>query len=129
MRSKRSRLADILIILLCLLGFGMSLFLFWRDMNTTLDRQGEEPVGSISFRYNTAQRRFADRTRWDRLRDTSPIYNGDIIRTANLSEATITSASGDMVNVHSNTMLQISMGSNGLLIDFSEGRISADNAD
>ncbi|MDR3020095.1 MAG: hypothetical protein LBU66_04250 [Treponema sp.] len=107
MIKKKSYFADILVIIICVFGFFLCLFLFQRDLNATFLRQGKQPVGTITFRYNMAQRRFEDRLIWDRLRNDSPLYNGDIIRTADLSEATITFLNEDKINLSSNTLIQI----------------------
>ena len=103
----------------------MCLLFFYIDINTALTRRGEEPIGSITFRYNVAQRRFIDRLVWDRLQNNSPIYNGDIIRTADMSEAEINFInSDDTIELFSNTLVQIFADSSGSRVDFSDGEIS-----
>ena len=129
MKDQRSFFVNILILLLCIAGSGLCIFLFWKDLNVTLARLGEQPLGTITFRYNTAQRHFVDRLIWDRLHNTSPLYNGDVIRTADMSEATITFAyGGDIVDLASNTLIQIFSDAKGLRIDFSGGGISVNTS-
>ncbi|MDR1316116.1 MAG: hypothetical protein LBK13_04505 [Spirochaetales bacterium] len=95
-RSLRPR--DFCVIVLWFIGTSVFLFLFWRDLNMSLTRLNDDlPVGIITLKYRTAQRRFEDRVVWDRLQTKSPVYNGDFIRTADLSEATV-SFSGDVEN-------------------------------
>ena len=118
--SRTTLLTDALVLGLCTLGFAACLLLFWNDLNATFYKLGDKPIGTITFRYNTAQRRFIDRVVWDRLRNDSPVYNGDIIRTAGLSEATITFVGGSIVDLYSNTLVQIFMDK----IDFNTGGIS-----
>ncbi|MDR0301973.1 MAG: hypothetical protein LBI04_06650 [Treponema sp.] len=115
---------DVMVSVFCTAGVCLCLFLFWKDLNSTFSRLGEMPVGTITFRYNTAQRRFIDKMIWDRLRDESPVYNGDLIRTADLSEATITFAGGDIVEMTSNTLVQIFVDKDAPRIDFSGGGIN-----
>ena len=116
---------DILIIFLCAFGLFLCLFFFYRDLNAALTRRGEEPIGTITFRYNVVQRRFIDRLVWDRLQNTAPIYNGDIIRTADMSEATVTFAhNDDILELLSNTLVQIFVDSSGSKINLSGGGIS-----
>ncbi|MCL2801294.1 MAG: hypothetical protein FWD28_06010 [Treponema sp.] len=100
-------ITDVIVTISCVLGFALCLFLFWNDLNMTLTRLGETQIGTISFRYNTAQRRFIDRVLWDRLRNDSPVYNGDVIRTADLSEAVIRFADGNTIELYPNTLIQI----------------------
>jgi hypothetical protein len=67
----------------------------------------EEPLGSITWKYKAAQRRFIDRVLWDRLQRGSPVYNGDLIRTAELSEATVAFFRGGFVDLEENSIVQI----------------------
>jgi len=89
-KNTRFRKTDLLIIILCLAGTISSGVMFWLEHERTLFKLNEEPVGTIVFRKRTAQRRFIDRLAWDRLRQASPVYNGDLIRTIEQSEAIIT---------------------------------------
>ncbi|GBU28872.1 hypothetical protein R84B8_02434 [Treponema sp. R8-4-B8] len=124
MKAKSSFFFDALTSVLCAAGFCLCFLFFWKDLNAAFSRTGEQPVGIITFRYNTAQRRFIDRVLWDRLRNDSPVYNGDVIRTADLSEATITFSGGDIVDLTSNTLIQIFADKDASRIDFSGGEIS-----
>ncbi|MDR1893906.1 MAG: hypothetical protein LBQ61_04335 [Spirochaetales bacterium] len=121
----KGRQLDIIIYSLCLLGMFLSLNAFRLDLNQTLTRQNEQPVGTISFKRKSAQRRFSDRVLWDRLRQESPIYDGDFIRTAELSEATITFVGGGVVDLSESTLIQLHGDSRGARIDISEGAVNA----
>jgi len=123
MKARRSFFSDALMSVFCAAGFCMCLFMFRQDLNAAFIRLGEQPVGSISFRYNIVQRRFFDRVLWDRLRSESPVYQGDHVRTADVSEATITFSSGDMVDLAPNTLIQIFIDDDAVRIDFSDGEI------
>ena len=76
-------------VVICLFGAGTSYYLFHTNFFRALSKLDEEPIATITFKYRTAQRKFLDRVVWDRLRQNSPVYNGDIIHTAELSEATV----------------------------------------
>ncbi|MDR0878529.1 MAG: LysM peptidoglycan-binding domain-containing protein [Treponema sp.] len=89
-------------------GDRLCLWFFVADLNKTLSRINETPVGTITFKYKAAQRRFVDRVLWDRLKRESPVYNGDFIRTADLSEATITfNANSGAVELLENSLIQV----------------------
>ena len=105
--STRSRVEDFLVLLLCLVGIGVSLHAFITELNAALVKLNEIPVATITFKYRTAQRRTVDRVLWDRLRQESPIYNGDTIRTAERSEATLHFDDGSSVDLTENTMIQV----------------------
>lgn len=62
----------------------------------------EQPIATITLKYKTAQRKFMDRVVWDRLRQDSPVYNGDTIHTATLSEANIWFNDGNVMELMEN---------------------------
>ena len=124
MTDKKAFRTNILIVIFCLLGSFFFLFLFWQDLNATLYRQGEEPVGTITFRFNSAKRRFINRVAWQKLRNGSELYNGDIIRTADISEATVTFSVTDSIDLYSNTLIQIFVDDKNTKIDVGGGVLS-----
>lgn len=99
--------ADYIVTFFCLTGAFLCLYFFWLDFNHTLARQHEAPVGTISWKYKAAQRRFTDRVLWDRLQKNALVYNGDYIRTAELSGATITFIQGNIIDLDENTLIEI----------------------
>ncbi|MDR2094611.1 MAG: hypothetical protein LBP76_03730 [Treponema sp.] len=126
--DKKKRLSfffmlDFWVYTICVAGFLISLNLFRLDLFRTLTRLAD-PVGTITYKYKAAQRRFGDRVLWDRLQQESPVYDGDFIRTAELSEAKITFQSKAMIDLTQNSLIQIRMGK----IDIKEGEVSADAA-
>lgn len=124
-RSHRDRLSDILVILLCLMSAGAFFNLFRLDLYRTLERLNETPVGIITFKYKIAQRRFIDRVLWDRLRNESPVYNGDTIRTAEISEATITLAKGEVIDLAENSLIRILVDRNSAVVELGSGSVNA----
>ncbi|MDR2072514.1 MAG: hypothetical protein LBP60_03670, partial [Spirochaetaceae bacterium] len=113
---------------LCIIGILFFLNLFRIDLFSTLTRQTEQPIGTITFKYKAAQRRFADRVLWDRLKKESPVYNGDLIRTAELSEASISFAGGGaVIDLAENSLIELR--ENGARIDISQGGLSVSTAD
>ena len=106
-RNIRSIVEDIFVILICLAGMSLSLNAFVRELNRALVKFNEEPVATITFKYRSAQRRIDERVLWDRLRQESPIYNLDTIRTAERSEATLHFPDGNSVALSENTMIQV----------------------
>ncbi|MDR1506869.1 MAG: hypothetical protein LBI67_07165 [Treponema sp.] len=105
--SRASRIKDGLLYVFCGAGILFSLNLFRLDLFKTMTRLAEQPVGTISFKYRAAQRRFVDRVLWDRLRRESPVYEGDFIRTADLAEATVTFSGGVVIELEENSLIQI----------------------
>jgi hypothetical protein len=113
---------------LCLAGILLSLNFFRLDLFSTLTRQTEQPIGTITFKYKVAQRRFVDRVLWDRLKKESPVYNGDFIRTSDLSEAAITfSQGGAVIDLAENSLIQLR--EDGARIEINEGGLNVSAAD
>jgi hypothetical protein len=132
-----SKIADILVSAVCLGGALCCLMFFQIDLNRTLSRLNEKPVGTVTWKYRAAQRRFIDRVLWDRLQRESPVYDGDSIRTAALSEAVVSFAGGGVIDVAENTLIQIFVKNaaavgemaEGARIDLFQGNVDADAGD
>jgi hypothetical protein len=124
-QNTKSRATDLLIILFCLAGTAVSGMLFWQEYNRTLVKLNEAPVGTIVFKNRTAHRKIENRIAWDRLKQTSPVYNGDTIRTADLSEAIITFPNTiTHISIFENTLIQVFYSdAEGARIDVSSGNL------
>lgn len=112
MQKKKSidfKLSDIAAVLICSAAIMVSLWLFFQNINKELVKNSEEQIAVITFKYRSAQRKFIDGMIWDKLRNSSPVYNGDTIRTASLSEAVVIFENGNTLNLHENTLTQVFM--------------------
>lgn len=128
-RSLKSKGNDYAVVLLCLFLSFTSLLLFWKDVNRTLSKIGETPIGTITFKYKVAQRKFSDRLIWDMLQKESYVYNGDTIRTADLSEATIRFTDNNIITLEESSLAQIFLDSSGSAsVDFAGGGIRIDSS-
>jgi len=93
-------------------------------LNQSLSNKGGQQIATITFKYNTAQRRFMDRVLWDRLRQDSPIYNGDTVRIADKSGATVHFSDGNSVELGENTLAQFIMREDsGSAVDVNSGSL------
>jgi hypothetical protein len=125
-REQTFGLRDAVFICFYLAASAVCLFLFWRDLNVSLTRLDEKPVGVVTYKYRAAQRRFTERILWERLKEESPIYDGDTIRTADMSEATLSLFSGGgIIDLGENTLVRIQAQKAGTLIDLADGGLSA----
>ncbi|MCL1817925.1 MAG: hypothetical protein FWG35_03270 [Spirochaetaceae bacterium] len=107
LRNSLSILFDIAVVVLCSAAAALCIYRFQLDFYQTLSRQNEQPVGYVTYKQKAVQRRFVDRLLWDRLQRESPVYNGDFIRTDDLSEATVFFSSGGIVDLAENSLIQI----------------------
>lgn len=121
-KKVKLRLAEIIFVFLCFCCSAFSVYQFWKCLNAALTKN-EEPIATITFKYKTAQRKFIDDLVWDRLRQNSPVYEGDTIRTADLAEATIYFSDGNIMDLQENTMARISL-KDGAEADISSGKVT-----
>ena len=130
-RSSNSLLLPFLItIFICLIGATTNSWLFYTSFFRALTKQNEQPIATITFKYKTAQRKFLDRVVWDRLRQESPVYNGDTIHTAALSEATIWFNDGNVMDLMENTMAQVFLNEDQqAMVELEDGYATVDSSD
>lgn len=130
-RSRSSLLLPfIFTIFVCCVGAGTNSWLFYTSFFRALSKQNEQPIATITFKYKTAQRKFLDRVVWDRLRQESPVYNGDTIHTAALSEATIWFNDGNVMDLMENTMAQVFLREdNTAAVELEDGYATVDSSD
>ncbi|GBU28180.1 hypothetical protein R84B8_01738 [Treponema sp. R8-4-B8] len=100
------RPSDFLVTLLCLSGAVFSVNLFWEDLFQTLNDKNKTPIGSVTIKRNTVQRRMSDRVIWDRLIKESPVYSNDVIRVGDNSEAGL-HVGGNDIALNENTLLRL----------------------
>ncbi|MDR1047279.1 MAG: hypothetical protein LBL64_05850 [Treponema sp.] len=103
----RKRAGGILFTLFCLAGAAGGLWLFWTDLNRVLVKKSEQSVGVVTYKRHAVQRRFEDRLIWSQLPKESPVYNGDLVRTADLSDAMIHFISNDSISLQENSLIHI----------------------
>ncbi|MDR1074191.1 MAG: hypothetical protein LBL45_11045 [Treponema sp.] len=122
----KTRVADALIIFLCLSGLFFIGIFFYRDLISLADKEAAIPIGSVTRKNNVVLRQRLDRPVWTRLTPESPVYSGDAIRTGWLSDAVITFANGDSIELLENCVARIAMDADSRTrIALSDGSISA----
>jgi hypothetical protein len=127
--TRSAERADILAVALCLAGAVLCLTCFYLDLNRSLRRYNEQPLGTVSWKRRAAQRRFADRVLWDRLKQDSLVYSGDYIRTGELSAALVNFTSGSAVEVAENSLIHIMDEDNTTRLQISGGAVSVSARD
>jgi len=100
------RITDFLVVLFCLSGTVYSINLFRQDLFQTINGQNKTPIGSVSIKKNTVQRRMSDRILWDRLIKESPVFSDDMIRIAENSEADLHVGGNDII-LNENTLVRL----------------------
>jgi hypothetical protein len=114
---------DLPVTLICFLGAAFCFGVFRADLNRTMDRFAE-PIGTITYKRQAAQRRFSDRVLWIRLSKGAPVYQGDYVRTAELSQATMHFKDGADIDLAENTLIQLLIEDGKNIVDLSGGNLS-----
>ncbi|WP_427193396.1 hypothetical protein KP615_07585 [Treponema denticola] len=126
-----SNFLDLVVVTVSLAVISFDLFLFVKELNRTFERT-DTPIATIEYKYKTVQRKFNDRAVWDRPVQNSYLYNGDTIRTANEALATIhflgNEGASNVVEVDSNTMVQIFAKNEESELNLNSGSVSAKTA-
>jgi len=122
-KKTKSILCNILFVLVCFLICALSLIYFFLDLNKTLSRN-EKEIAIIQFKERVAQRKFSDSVIWDRLKQKSPLYNEDVVRTESDAEAVIYFNNNAVVDLGSSTMIQVFKEKDGdLKLSVSSGNV------
>ena len=120
--TKPGRIGDVLLVFLCLSVAAGSLYMFYLSLFQRLSSQAE-PVGAVTVKYNSVQRRMGDRVLWDRLISTSPLYTGDLVRVSELSAATL-HFSGNDIDLDANTLIRVDVKEGRPQIELSAGNLA-----
>ena len=126
----KSPVLDFFVIVLTLSVAGYFGYTFWKDLNSSSRRTDKEKIAIITFKNRIAQRKYDDRVVWERIDKSTPLYNGDLIRTAELAEAVITFNDGSQVDIYENTMIQVYYSEfEGVNISIGNGNLQLDSSD
>ncbi len=118
----RSYKREIQVGVFCFIVFFFSLYLLYFESKSG-GGSGKEMMGTVSFRYKTAQRKFPDRMLWEDLEQGMPVYDRDSIRTDEASEAIVFLKSGTRIELDPQSMLVLQMKENRETLDLNEGNI------
>lgn len=126
----KSPVRDTFVVLFCLSVAAYFGYTFWKDLNSTAGRSDKEKVAEITYKDRITQRKFDDRVVWERVNKSTPLYNGDFVRTSDLAEAQFSFVDGTTLSLYENTMIQINYSeSEGLKISLDGGSVSLNASD
>lgn len=125
----KSPVLDFFVVTVCLSVAGYFAWTFWKDLNSTARRTDKEEIATITFKNRIAQRKFEDRVVWERIEKSTPLYNGDLVKTAELAEAVITFNDGSQIDIYENTMIQVYYSDyEGVHISVGNGKLQLDSS-
>lgn len=108
-----------------MLLIALAAWLLFADYNSSLNAAGNPQIGTITFKKKVAERKFSEQVIWEQLKQNSPLYNYDAIRTEPGSLAVINLNNGTTIEIAEETMIILKESEAGLDIDFEKGSISA----
>jgi hypothetical protein len=97
----------------------------YADINRRITVEGENVIGSITYKQRTVQRKYAKHVVWEDLEQNYPLHNKDSIRTTAEADAEITLNDGTKINLSENSMILLNLDENKTNIDFAYGAVSA----
>lgn len=102
--------------------------LLFADYNSSLSAAGNEQIGTITFKKKVAERKYSEQVIWEQLKQNSPLYNFDSIRTEPGSLAVINLNNGTTIEIAEESMIILKESKEGIDINFEKGSISAKGA-
>ncbi|MDA3901366.1 MAG: FecR domain-containing protein [Spirochaetes bacterium] len=112
-----------------LIAITIASFLLYLDYTSMLQHSATMQIGTITFKQKVAERRYSKQVIWEGLRNNSPVYNFDAIRTEKGSLAVINLSDGSSIELEEESMIIIQQSDQGLDIDFEKGAINAQKSD
>ncbi|MBL8994463.1 MAG: FecR domain-containing protein, partial [Spirochaetia bacterium] len=99
--------------------------LYFVDQPKSRSRGNEKPVGTLIQKIRVAERKSGDEVIWEEVNNKSPVYNGDSIRTAKNSLATLKLDDGTDLDLEQDSLIVLSMDQDGMNVNFAHGALSA----
>ena len=94
--STKSSIRNILVTLILVSSSAFFGWMFWSELNRTVENIGGIVVGEVVEVRGQAQRRYVRQSRWGSLKGSEQVYNLDAIRTSSESGAVIVLRSIDL---------------------------------
>jgi hypothetical protein len=116
--------SDLAVSASVLLGAAALMYLFVGDLNAVSNQGGGKVLGTVVFKKLFATRKASNGFSWERMRNDSPVYDADTLRTADYSEATIYFDDGTSLDMSEDSMLKLDLGGKTKRLQFLGGRIS-----
>jgi len=102
--------------------------LLYNELNSRLSAEGLREIGTVTYRFKKAERKYKKQVVWKDIDQHEPVYNFDSIRTIEGATAHIQLKDGTSIDIEENTLILLSMEGKKINIGFEQGRISADTS-
>ncbi|MDR1787641.1 MAG: hypothetical protein LBR16_04240 [Treponema sp.] len=108
-QKQKSVAANIFFYAFSLSGALLFAVLLWNDVYRRLAENNREPIGWVLKTARTVQRQLARKSIWEMAKVDLPLYPGDKIRTGDDSAVRVSFASGDVIDLGSNSIITIEL--------------------
>ncbi|HET7838195.1 MAG TPA: FecR domain-containing protein, partial [Rectinemataceae bacterium] len=115
---------DLAVTAVVLILSSLLVVLYVQERGRTTYRSGEKALGTIVFKKLNATRRAQSALVWERIRNNSPVYAADTLRTADASEAEVCFDDGTSLDMYENSMLRLEFKGKMRTLEFLGGDIS-----
>lgn len=116
--------SDAVVSVVTLVLSSVLVFFYVQETGRSTFRTDDEPLGTIVFKKLNATRRISGGLVWERIRNNSPVFEDDTLRTAEASEAVIRFDDGTSLEMYENSMLRLSFKGDERTLEFLGGEIS-----
>jgi len=113
--------SDILITLIILLLDTVLLILFFNSIYAFGSYGTTQKLGTLIFKKKAATRKHVDDLSWNAMKNNTPVYELDTIRTASQSEASIEFEDGSSLGLLENTLIKLKLKDSAEIGDFEKG--------
>ena len=96
-----------IVVVICILGIGVSIWFIRHDLNVNLQEPGRNPVGKAGWVTNNVKRISSGHFQWERLERYSPIYEGDVVSTDVFSQLKIDFEGGEKLELSPSSSVRI----------------------
>ncbi|MFH0976016.1 MAG: FecR family protein [Spirochaetota bacterium] len=117
--------SSIVVTTLCVLLTILFSAMLYSSYSTKKDIMLKDNVGVLSFKKESALRKYGGQVVWEDITQDMPVYNGDTLRTEKFSEAVIKLKDGTRITMESDSMIILSFSKESIDIGFNYGSISA----
>jgi ferric-dicitrate binding protein FerR (iron transport regulator) len=126
--NNSSRLATFVVFWSCVIvvGAGVQVMPHWFTKRLATSTEDLVQLGSISAESGYNRRRVSNDLSWIGLSEGDKVFSGDRIYTGDQSSVTLKLADGTKIRLRPRSLVQISLGRNGLYIDLSQGEVETE---
>jgi hypothetical protein len=120
----KSLLKDLYIVLPVMAIISLFSILLYRDFTAKVDVGDARQIGVIVSKRKISHRKYANQVVWEEVEKKMDVYNNDILRTSELSEAKVKLNDGTEIVLNENSMIMLSVEDENVNLNVSHGSLA-----